>query len=172
MARTWPTIAVADVPKSFRWYMTLLDAQENHPGATDFNQILKDSTVLLCLHHWGPSGPKGDHMWPSLADPGEGRVGNGLLLWFVVSDFDVAWQRAKTLNAAVVEAPNTNNGTGMPAFVVGDPDGYFVAVNEGPWSVAVVRWGRRDDSNDTVGCKRLTQSSWSQCSLGLPSMAP
>ena len=95
MKRPWPIIAVADVTKSATWYMALLNAQQNHPGATVFNQILDgDGTILLCLHRWGPSGPRGDHNWPSLVDPGNGRVGNGLLLWFVVDDFDAAWERA------------------------------------------------------------------------------
>ncbi len=131
MKRTWPTIAVADVPKSSAWYMTLLQAQENHPGATSFNQILDgDSTILLCLHDWGPSGSRGDHEWPPFIDPGDGRVGNGLLLWFVVDDFDQAWLRAQKLAATIHESPNTDNGTGMRAFLVRDPDGYYVAVNE------------------------------------------
>ena len=131
MKRTWPIIAVADVTRSSAWYMGLLNAQENHPGATAFNQILDgDGTILLCLHRWGPSGPHGDHDWPSLADPGDGRVGNGLLLWFVVDGFDEAWRRVQTLGARIQEPPNTNNGTGMRAFGVRDPDGYYVMVNE------------------------------------------
>ena len=131
MKRPWPIIAVADVTKSSGWYATLLQAQENHPGATVFNQIIdQDGTILLCLHHWGPSGPGGDHDWPSLADPGEGRAGNGLLLWFVVDDFAEAWQRAQKLGATIHESPNTDNGTGMRAFTVRDLDGYYVTVNE------------------------------------------
>ena len=131
MKRPWPIIAVADVAKSASWYMTLLDAQQNHPDATTFNQILdEDGTILICLHCWGPSGPRGDHDWPSLSDPGDGRVGNGLLLWFVVSDFDAAWARVRELDAPIVESPNTDNGTGMRAFVVRDLDGYYVTINE------------------------------------------
>ena len=131
MKRPWPIIAVADVMASTNWYTALLQARENHPGATVFNQIVDgDGTILLCLHHWGPSGPSGDHDWPSLADRGEGGVGNGLLLWFVVDDFDAAWQRARELAAVIDEPPNTDNGTGMRAFVVRDPDGYYVTVNE------------------------------------------
>ncbi len=130
MTRPWSIIAVADVAKSAAWYRRLLDAQESHPGASVFNQVLDpDGTILLCLHHWGPSGPRGDHDWPSLADPGSG-YGNGLLLWFVVSDFDAAWHRARDLAATIDEPPSTDNGTGMRAFVVRDPDGYFVAINE------------------------------------------
>jgi len=129
--RPWPIIAVADVVKSSAWYTMLLDGQQNHSGATVFNQILdRDGTILLCLHHWGPSGPQGDHEWPPLSDPGDGRVGNGLLLWFVVDDFDAAWARAQELSEGIHEPPNTNNGTGMRAFVVRDPDGYYVTVNE------------------------------------------
>lgn len=132
MNRSWPIIAVADVAGSTAWYGALLDApHQTHPGATVFNQVLdREGTLLLSLHHWGPSGPDGQHVWPSLADPGHGPVGNGLLLWFVVDDLDDAWRRAQRLGAAIEEAPNTNNGTGMPAFVVRDPDGYHVAINE------------------------------------------
>jgi uncharacterized glyoxalase superfamily protein PhnB len=57
-------------------------------------------------------------------------VGNGLLLWFVVDDFDAAWERAQRLGAPIEEPPNTDNGTGMRAFVVRDLDGYHVAINE------------------------------------------
>ncbi len=44
--------------------------------------------------------------------------------------FDPAWQRAQELGAAIGERPNDDNGTFMRAFVVRDPDGYYVAVNE------------------------------------------
>lgn len=131
MKHTWPIVAVRDVAKSSVWYARLLDAQRTHPDAAVFDQIVtKDGTILLCLHHWGPSGPRGDHNWPSLSNPTKGLAGNGLLLWFVVDDFDAAWQRAQDLGAVIDESPNANNGTGMRAFVVRDPDGYYVAVNE------------------------------------------
>ena len=131
MKRNWPIIAVSDVVESSAWYADLLDAKNNHPDRKDFDQILdEDETVLVCLHHWGPSGPDGDHNHPSLSNPDEGKVGKGLLLWFVVHDFDAAWERAQTLGAPIEDSPNTNNGTGMRAFVVRDLDGYYVAVNE------------------------------------------
>ena len=53
MKRTWPIIAVNNVAESAAWYTRLLNANNNHPGATVFDQILDtDGTVLLCLHHW------------------------------------------------------------------------------------------------------------------------
>jgi len=131
MTRSWPIIAVANVRKSSAWYWSLLDAEQNHPGAAVVNQVIYgDGTILLCLHHWDPSGPRGDHEWPSLADPGKGKIGNCLLLWFVVGDFNAAWHRAEMRRATVHESPNKDNGTGMRAFVVRDPDGYYVTINE------------------------------------------
>jgi hypothetical protein len=131
MKRTWPIIAVADLIASSTWHTRLLGAQSTHPGSAVFDQILdNDGSVVLCLHHWGPSGPRGDHHWPSLANPAQGKVGNGLLLWLVVDDFDATWDRAQSLQAPIDEPPNTDNGTSMRAFVVRDPDGYYVAVNE------------------------------------------
>jgi uncharacterized glyoxalase superfamily protein PhnB len=130
MKRTWPIIAVADVVRSAGWYVKLLDARNTHPGNTVFDQVVaEDGSVLLCLHHWGPSGPEGDHIWPSLIHSGS-NDGNGILCWFVVDDFDKAWERAKNLGARIEESPNTNNGTGMRAFMLRDPDGYYIVVNE------------------------------------------
>jgi hypothetical protein len=55
----------------------------------------------------------------------------------VVDGFDEAWRHAQSLGARIEEAPNTNNGTGMRAFVVRDLDGYYVTVNEaGDWRTA------------------------------------
>jgi hypothetical protein len=54
-----------------------------------------------------------------------------VLLWFIVEDFDAAWKRAQVLAAPVIESPSIHSGTGHRAFVVCDPDGYHVAVNEG-----------------------------------------
>jgi predicted enzyme related to lactoylglutathione lyase len=126
----WPIIAVSDVPASAQWYMSLLGAQQTHPGGTTFDQIVdEEGTVLVCLHYWGPTGASGNHCWPTLLTPGDSDH-NGLLLWFVVDDFIQAWERARTLGTAIEEEPNTDNGTGRPAFVVHDPDGYHVAINE------------------------------------------
>ena len=131
MTRLWTIIAVADVPRSAAWYAELLAARNTHPAGTVFDQLLdKDGTVLICLHWWGPSGPRGDHHWPSLATPSAGLAGNGLLLWFVADDFDAAWQRAQHLGAPIQEPPNTDNGTGLRAFALRDPDGYPVVINE------------------------------------------
>lgn len=134
MKRVWPIIAVADVQASADWYRVLLGAKQTHPGGTTFDQVVdEDGAVLLCLHCWGPTGASGEHDWPTLQEPGASDE-NGFLLWFVVDDFDQAWQRAKELGAAIEEEPNTDNGTRKPAFLIRDPDGYLVAINEA-WAV-------------------------------------
>jgi uncharacterized glyoxalase superfamily protein PhnB len=125
MKRIWPIIGVADVTKSADWYRRLLDSKNNHLPGSVFDQILdEDGAVLVCLHRWG------DHNHPSLSNPEQGNTGKGLLLWFVVDDFDSVWERAQLLGTAIEQSPNTDNGTSMRAFVVRDPDGYYVAVNE------------------------------------------
>ena len=130
MKQIWPIIAVADVSVSAAWYTQLLQAKQTHPGNAIFDQIVDErGAILLCLHHWGPSGPRGDHYWPTLSEPAPGSA-NGLLLWFVVDDFDAAWERAQALGTPIEELPNDNNGTRMRAFVIQDPEGYHVAVNE------------------------------------------
>jgi catechol 2,3-dioxygenase-like lactoylglutathione lyase family enzyme len=129
MQATWPIIAVESVRDSVAWYTRLLGADETHPGASVFNQVVAaDGTILLCLHHWGPSGARGDKEWPTLTVRREGSE-NGLLLWFLVDDFDEAWDRARDLGRTV-ESPNTDNGTHLRAFMLRDPDGYYVVVNE------------------------------------------
>ena len=54
MKRTWTIIGVADVPRSFKWYQSLLGLRETAPAHDGFGQIPdSDGTVLLCLHKWG-----------------------------------------------------------------------------------------------------------------------
>jgi hypothetical protein len=124
MKRTWPIIGVADVQVSSRWYQTLLNAANNHPGDSTFDQVLdEDGTILLCLHHWG------DHGHPSLMSPDNGTPGNGLLLFFCVSDFDSALRSAHTLTARLAEQPRVNPNTRAMEFSLQDPDGYYVTVS-------------------------------------------
>jgi hypothetical protein len=124
MKRTWPIIGVSDVQVSCTWYLTLLNAVNNHPGDSTFAQILDDDgTVLLCLHHWG------DHGHPSLTSPHLGTTGNGLLLFFCVSDFESALTRARTLPERFAEEPRLNSNTQAMEFSLRDPDGYYVTVS-------------------------------------------
>jgi catechol 2,3-dioxygenase-like lactoylglutathione lyase family enzyme len=124
MKRTWTIIGVDDVPRSFRWYQTLLGLTETAPAHDYFGQIVDaDGTVLLCLHAWGAHGH------PSLTSPHDAKPGNGLLLFFRVDNFDVALPRARALVGRLEEAPHVNPNTRTAEFSLRDPDGYYVTIS-------------------------------------------
>ena len=124
MKRTWTIIAVADAPKSFKWYQTMFGQPETGPAHDYFGQIVDaDGTVLICLHAWG------EHDHPSLASPDHAAPGNGLLLFFRVDDFDMALSRARTLVTRLEEEPHVNQSTGTLEFSLRDSDGYYVHIS-------------------------------------------
>jgi catechol 2,3-dioxygenase-like lactoylglutathione lyase family enzyme len=124
MKRTWTIIGVNDVSLSCGWYQSLFGQAPSRPAHDYFGQILDtDGTVLLCLHQWGA------HDHPSLASPGQGMPGNGLLLFFRVDDFDAALQRARTLIDSLEEEPHVNPNTRTREFSLRDPDGYYVTIS-------------------------------------------
>jgi catechol 2,3-dioxygenase-like lactoylglutathione lyase family enzyme len=124
MRRIWTIIGVADVPKSFQWYQSLLGLPETAPAHDHWGQILDtDGTVLLCLHKWGA------HEHPSLRSPDEAKPGNGLLLFFRVDNFDAALSNARKLADRLDEEPHANPNTGTMEFSLRDPDGYYVTIS-------------------------------------------
>jgi catechol 2,3-dioxygenase-like lactoylglutathione lyase family enzyme len=124
MKRIWTIIGVADVPKSFKWYQSLLGLPETAPGHDYFGQVIDaDGTVLLCLHAWGA------HEHPSLTSPHCATPGNGLLLFFRVDNFDVVLPRARALVSRLEEEPHVNPNTGTAEFSLRDPDGYYVTIS-------------------------------------------
>jgi predicted enzyme related to lactoylglutathione lyase len=127
MKRLWTIIGVVDVARAFTWYQSLLGLTATTPAHDHFGQILDvDGTVLLCLHRWGA------HEHPTLASSDRSGTGNGLLLFFRVSDFDQSLERARDLVAALEEEPNINPSTGTREFALRDPDGYYVMVSALP----------------------------------------
>lgn len=124
MKRTWTIIGVADVPRSFHWYQSLLGLPETAPAHDYFGQIVDtDGTVLLCLHAWGA------HEHPTLSSPHHATPGNGLLLFFRGDNYDVALSRARTLVSRLEEEPHVNPNTGTREFSLRDPDGYYVTIS-------------------------------------------
>lgn len=123
MKHLWTIIGVADVPRSFTWYLSLLGLPGTQPAHDYFGTVEADGTVLLCLHRWG------DHDHPPLASPDLAQPGNGLLLFLRVDDFDQALSRARSLVIALEEEPHVNTNTGTREFALRDPDGYYVMVS-------------------------------------------
>jgi len=114
-------VVVRDVPASSRFYQQVLGAESGH-GGDAYEQIVVDGEIVLQLHHVDVE----DHHGP-LADPDQ-PFGNGVLLWFEVSDFDAAVERVRATDAQVVTDVHTNPNALQPEIWLRDPDGYLVVL--------------------------------------------
>lgn len=123
MTRTETIIAVKQVKKSSGWYQRLLDCESGHGGDTFELLKDKDGTVLLCLHTWG------EHEHPSMMDPLI-PIGNGLILYFRVSDINGTWENAVRLKLETEQGLHFNPNSGKQQFILRDPDGYYIIVSE------------------------------------------
>ena len=78
--------------------------------------------MVLQLHDWHADhhhGPIGDANQP---------IGNGILLWFEVDDFDAIVTRAHKLEAAIVRDVHVNPNAGHLELWIKDLDGYTVVI--------------------------------------------
>jgi len=119
-----PLICVRDVEASSRWYCTLLGATSGH-GGPNYERVMAGDHFVLQLHAWDVH----DHKF--LGDP-TAPVGNGVLVWFQVADFDAAVERARTLEAVVLEDVHENEGAGQREIWLRDPDGFVVVLASEP----------------------------------------
>jgi catechol 2,3-dioxygenase-like lactoylglutathione lyase family enzyme len=116
-----PLIAVRDVAASSRWYQALLGCESAHGGA-EYERLVVDGRLILQLHHWDA------HEHPHLGSEAVASRGNGVLLWFAVDAFDAAVERARALDAAVLEGPQVNPNAQHRELWLRDPDGYVVVL--------------------------------------------
>ncbi len=133
--RPQPLIVCRDVEAASRFYQRLLGCKSAH-GGRDYERLVDPAHhhteygsdgLLLQLHAWDVDhhhGPMGDPSVP---------LGNGVLLWFEIDDFDAAVARVSELGAKVVMAPHRNppDGDGGPnhrEIWVHDLDGYTVVL--------------------------------------------
>src|ERR1700744_6477807 len=101
MIESQPLIAVRDVRTSSRWYAELLGADGlPHPPHRDiYERISQSGRLVLQLHAWDEE----DH--PNLVNAGFAPLGHGVVLWFQVDDFDAVVERARKLDADIIEGP-------------------------------------------------------------------
>ena len=78
--------------------------------------------LILQLHAWNV-----DHHHGPMGDPSV-EVGNGVLLWFEVDDFDAAVARARELGALIVLDVHRNPNADHRELWIRDPDGYTVVI--------------------------------------------
>jgi catechol 2,3-dioxygenase-like lactoylglutathione lyase family enzyme len=122
--RSEPLIAVRNVRASSRWYQTLLaaDSLPEHEHRNRYDRIFCDGQLTLQLHAWD------EENHPNLVHADAAPPGHGVLVWFEVSDFDAAVERARSLNAQVIEEPHVNPNAGQKEMWIRDPDGYVVVL--------------------------------------------
>ena len=121
--RPVPMIAVADVPVAAAFYAHLLGA-EAHVFAPAFAHVRAGGEPVLQLH--ADDAADGHDL---LAAPGRDR-GHGVLLWFTVTDFDAALERAAADRATVDGPAYTNPNTRGRELWLSCPEGYRVVLAE------------------------------------------
>jgi hypothetical protein len=119
-----PVIAVRDVRASSRWYTELLgaDSLPEHSHRDVYDRISCSGRLLLQLHAWDEE----DHV--NLVNAAAAPPGHGVLLWFQVDDFDSVVERARSLNAEIIEGPHVNPRPQHREIWLRDSDGYVVVV--------------------------------------------
>ena len=123
MSRAWTQtlLIVRDVSTSSRFYAELLDA-ESGDAPHGYAQIVSDGELVLQVHDSGT-----EHHHGPLADP-DLPVGNGVLVWFEVSDFEAAVERARRLGAPIERDVHLNPNAQQHELWLRDPDGYLVVL--------------------------------------------
>ena len=133
--RPQPLIVCRDVEAASRFYQRLLGCTSAH-GGPEYERLVDPKLhnsqygsdgLLLQLHAW-----EVDHHHGPMGDP-EVPIGNGVLLWFEIDDFDAAVRRVAELGASVIRAPHRNppEGDGGPnhrEIWIRDLDGYTVVL--------------------------------------------
>jgi catechol 2,3-dioxygenase-like lactoylglutathione lyase family enzyme len=114
-------VVVRDVPASSRFYQHILAAESGH-GGDAYEQIVSNGEIILQLHDVDVEDHHG-----RLADP-EQPLGNGILLWFEIDDFEAAVERVRSTGVPVVRDVHTNPNARQQETWVRDPDGYLVVL--------------------------------------------
>lgn len=114
-------VVVHDVPTSRSFYLQVLGAESGH-GGDEYEQVVSDGEIVLQLHDIEVEDHHG-----RLADPAQ-PLGNGVLLWFEVSDFDATVDRVRSSGAEVVRDVHVNPNARQHEIWVRDPDGYLVVL--------------------------------------------
>jgi catechol 2,3-dioxygenase-like lactoylglutathione lyase family enzyme len=114
-------VVVRDVPASSRFYQQVLAAESGH-GGDEYEQIVNNGEFVLQLHDFDVEDHHG-----RLADPDQ-PLGNGVLLWFEVADFEATVERVRATGAHVLKDVHANPNARHQEIWVRDPDGYTVVL--------------------------------------------
>ena len=133
--RPQPLLVCRDVEAASRFYQRLLGCKSAH-GGREYERLVDPKLhhteygsdgLILQLHVWDV-----DHHHGNLGDPAL-PIGNGVLVWFEVDDFDAAVARVRELKAAIVmdvhrNPPEGDGGPNHREIWIKDLDGYTVVL--------------------------------------------
>jgi catechol 2,3-dioxygenase-like lactoylglutathione lyase family enzyme len=133
--RAQPLIVCRDVEAASRFYQRLLGCKSAH-GGREYERLVDPKLhaseygsdgLIMQLHAWDV-----DHHHGKMGDPTL-PIGNGVLLWFEIDDFDAAVRRARELDAKVVldvhrNPPEGDGGPNHRELWIKDLDGYTVVL--------------------------------------------
>lgn len=123
MTRLETIIAVKDVAKSSKWYQDVLGLTSNHGGDSFEMLANQQGNVILCLHRWD------EHDHPTMKNPNL-TVGDGLILYFRVSDLKKIWSNAVHLKLDIEQKLHLNKNSEQQQFILKDLDDYYIIISE------------------------------------------
>jgi catechol 2,3-dioxygenase-like lactoylglutathione lyase family enzyme len=116
-----PLICVSDVEASSRWYQELLGCTSGH-GGSNYERLNDGDRLVLQLHKW-----EVEHDHGPLGDPSLRPYGNGVVLWFELTDFDAAVDRAATMKVEILKERRWSENGNWELWLR-DPEGYAVVL--------------------------------------------
>lgn len=114
-------ISVRDVPAASAWYQQVLGGRSGH-GGDEYEQVMVDDQLVLQLHRL-----EVEHHHGTFADPAV-PLGNGVVLWFEVTDFEAAVGRIRAGGATVEREPHENPNARQQEIWLHDLDGYRMVI--------------------------------------------
>lgn len=123
ICQSQPLIAVNNVTKSSKFYQAVLQCESSH-GGSEYEQLTVKGTMILQLHRW-----EAEHNHRNLIGDEKNKTrGNGVLLWFMVDDFNKSVAAIKKTKAKILKNVETNENANHREIWFNDIDGYVVVV--------------------------------------------
>ena len=123
ICQSQPLIAVKSVPKSSKFYQSILQCKSGH-GGKEYEQLVIGKRMIMQLHAWNVS----HHHDDLLGNQKNKARGNGTILWFMVDDFNKSVRAIKRRKAKILKNVCVNENANHREIWFLDLDGYTVVV--------------------------------------------
>jgi catechol 2,3-dioxygenase-like lactoylglutathione lyase family enzyme len=110
-----------DVERASRFYVDVVGLESRH-GGSEYDQLFHGDEMVMQLHDFDVEDHHG------LLAESDAPLGNGVIVWFEITDFDAAVERVRASEALIVEDVHTNPNAKQQEIWFKDPDGYTVVL--------------------------------------------